>query len=161
MSIVNNFIKDIIDSRMIQIKENKSSFDKDKIIIIVIIGLIFSFITFTFYRVIQTLQKLKETTADLTSINNEFVLAKNNIENSNWILDKSAVIAESINGLDDEREICQVVINILNKQIQAPAIAFYVRKPDSFIFKLCGDHGLNKNSASKNLFLEMVFWEKS
>jgi len=147
--VTNTFIKDVIENRSRQIEENDSSFDKDKIIISLLILIVISFITFTFYRVIQTLQQLKETTDDLTLINNDFVIAKVNIENSNWILEKSAIISEGISGLDDEREICQVIVSILNKHLQTPAIAIYVRKPETSIFKLCADHGVNRDLAIK------------
>ncbi|MGN0002349.1 MAG: response regulator [Sphingobacterium composti] len=147
LTVVNDFIKSVVDNRVVQIKDNESDFDTDKIIIIVLISLVIIFISFTFYRVIQTLQQLKETTDDLTKINNEYVTAKYKIENSNWILEKSSLISDGISGLDDEREICEVVIDILNKNIKTPAIALYVRKPDSFIFRLCAAHGVNKDAA--------------
>src|SRR5690606_39716079 len=120
------------------------------IVIVVLITLIIIFIIFTFYKVIQTLQKLKETTDNLTSINNEFVEAKVKIENTNWILEKSALISEGISGLDDERELCHVVIKILNKQFQTSAIAIYVRKPASPVFIRRADHCVSTNLAIRD-----------
>lgn len=149
LAITNTFIKDVIENRSRQIEKNEASFNTDKIIISILIFLVIAFITFTFYRVIQTLQQLKKTTDDLTLINDDFLIAKVKIENSNWILEKSAMISEGISGLDDEREICQVVINILNKHLQTPAIAIYIRKSGSSVFKLCADHGVNKDQAIK------------
>jgi len=150
LNVVNTFINNVVEHRVAQMEKNERSFNIAKIVIVVLITLILIFIIFTFYKVIQTLQKLKETTDNLTSINNEFVEAKVKIENTNWILEKSALISEGISGLDDEREICHVVINILNKHLQTPAIAIYIRKPDSPVFTLCADHGVNRNLAIRD-----------
>jgi len=147
--VTNTFINDVVNKRVKEIEENENSFGFAKNVIIILITLVIIFISFTFYKVIQTLQQLKETTDDLTLINDNFLIAKVEIENSNWILEKSAMISEGISGLDDERKICNVVINILNKHLQTPAIAIYVRKPESSIFELCADHGVNKDLAIK------------
>jgi signal transduction histidine kinase/CheY-like chemotaxis protein len=150
LTVTNTFIKDVINQRVLLTDKNERSFNMVKIVIIVLITLILIFIIFTFYNVIQTLQKLKETSDNLTLINNDFVDAKVKIERTNWILEKSSLISEGISGLDDEREICHVVINILNNHLQTPAIAIYVRKPDSPIFTLCADHGINRNLAIRD-----------
>ena len=147
VNYTNAFIKSVMENRNESIKENNSNFTIAKIVISVIIALIFGLIGFTFYKVLQTLNTLRETTDDLTKINKEFLDAKDKIEETNWILERSAKISEGISGLDDDKEICHVVIDVLNKNIPTPAIAIYIRKIDSNMFKLCESHGLNKAHA--------------
>ena len=153
INVVNTFIKDIITSRNDRLAKNEATFNTVKYVILILIVLVLAFITFTFNRVIKALNKLKKITDDLTIVNQEFLDAKNEIEKSNWILEKSSLVSEGISGLDDESEICEVVSNILNKNIDTPAVAIYIRKPESDIFKLCNDHGVNKTYAVKDFLL--------
>ena len=149
INVVNTFIKNIVDYRVERIAKNEAAFNVAKYIILGLIIIIFSFILFTFNRIIKAMNNLKKASEDLIAINNEFLEAKNEIEKSNWILEKSSMVSEGISGLDEEREICEVVVNILNKNIDSPAIAIYIRKPDTELFKLCVGHGVNKDLAVK------------
>ena len=149
VTVINKFIENVIEQRKEKIDKNESSFTTSKIIIAILIIMVLVFISFTFYKVIQALNKLKATTDDLTLINNDFLIAKSDIEKSNWVLEQSALISEGINGLDEEKEISDVVINILNKNLNPTAIAIYVRQIDSFVFKLCKYDGVNKDLTLK------------
>ncbi|MCA5006801.1 response regulator [Sphingobacterium sp. WQ 366] len=153
LNIINAFIKNIVEHRKEKIDQNESSFTIAKVIIIILIILVISFISFTFYKILQTLNTLRETTENLSSINNEFVHAKVEIEQTNWILEKSSLISDGISGLDEESEICNVVINILNQNISSPAIAIYIKQLDSDLFKICASHGVNKNLALQKFYL--------
>ena len=153
INVLNTFIKEIVENRNVKLSKNESSFNIAKYIILGLIILVLSFIFFTFNRVIKALNKLKKTTDDLTLINNEFAEAKNEIEKSNWILEKSSMVSEGISGLDEESEICNVVVDILNKNIATPAMAIYVRKPETDLFNLCVSHGVNKTLAVKEFLL--------
>ncbi|WP_165894385.1 response regulator [Sphingobacterium alimentarium] len=153
LNLVNSYIQDLIEYRVKMIDANERKFNIAKYIIAFLIIAVISFIAFTFRRVVQALNKLRETTDNLTVINNEFLLAKNEIEKSNWVLEKSSLISEGISGLDDEREICNVVIQIINNHLSTPALAIYIRQPQSQAFRLSGSHGINKSLAVKEFMM--------
>lgn len=166
LNLVNGFIKDLIDHRTKKIAENELKFNIAKYIIgFLIVGVIL-LIAFTFRRIVQALNKLRETTDNLTLINNEFKLAKNEIEKSNWVLEKSAMVSDGISRLDEEYEICDVVIKTINTHMEIPAIAIYILQPNSNYYKLCASKGINTAHAVKNFmagegFLGKVIDEKA
>lgn len=149
INLINSHMNDIIKYRREKIDANNRKFDVTKYIIAFLIIAVFSFISFTFRRVVQALNKLRETTDNLTIINNEFLLAKNEIEKSNWVLEKSSIVSEGIGGLDEEREICDVVIHIINNHVNTPATAIYTRQPNTNKFRLSGSQGINTELAIK------------
>lgn len=151
--VINNFINSVITKRTELIANNKSDFNIAIFIIGSLIFCIFLLIVFTFNRVIKAINNLKETTDNLTAVNNNFLQAQNDIQKSNWVLEKSALISEGISGLDDENEICNVVSSILNDHIQTPAIAIYIKKPETKILQLCKTHGINNQYAVERFHL--------
>lgn len=150
LNVINNFTKELVEYRTQKITHNEYKFNIAKYIIAFLIVAVVALITFTFRRMIQALKKLRETTDNLTMVNNEFRLAKKEIEKSNWVLEKSAQVSEGISGLDNEREICEVVISTVNKHINIPAIAIYILQPRSNLFNLCASQGVNVDETVKN-----------
>ena len=159
-TILNKFVEDIITGRNEKITHNAADFNFAKIVILVLIVLVIIFISFTFYRVIQALQTLKQTTDDLTVINDGFLDAKHEIEKTNWILETNAKLNEEISGINDSYKISQIVLQNLTINLPIIAAAIYIRKIDSYEFELVSHIGTVDNKLTNNFIYEQGFLGK-
>lgn len=147
LEATNHFIESIISNRSLEMKNNEKIIVRAETVTLSIIGLSLLIIAYVFYKVYQLLQFLTKSTNELKKVNDEYEAAQLNIENTNWILEKSAAISDNISGIDESKKISEIVSKTFNKQFDLQAIAIYIRKPDSFEFERLSALGLNDNAA--------------
>ncbi|WP_176141102.1 response regulator [Sphingobacterium nematocida] len=162
----NIFIESVIANRAKEMAKNEKYIsDVEKVIIgLIIISLLI--IAYSFYKIFQILTQLRKSSNELKNVNKEFEEARIHIEDTNWILEKSAYLADRISGIDDSYKISQIVTKLLNEQLSTQAIAIYVRKLDSYQFERTAALGLKntlnlENFVSGEGFLGKIAEDKS
>lgn len=156
IQIYNNFVSSIFDFHNQEFNKNKTHLDRVRNITLSLIILSFFTILFTYYLVYQSLKTLRKSRRELKKINQDFVEAQKKIDEYNWILEKNNALIEEISGVDDEREIAQIIKNFAKQTFPLHALAIYFRKDNSDIFELYEGIGLTTHKIEKFTFGEQI-----
>ncbi|MBL1411324.1 response regulator [Sphingobacterium faecale] len=143
----NIFIGSIIANRAKEMASNEKYINDVKSVTTVLIAISLLIIAYVFYKIFQLLYQLRKSTSELKIVNKEFEEARDKIENTNWVLENSAYLADKISGIDESQKISNIVINLLHQQTSLQAAAIYIRKPDSYEFEQMASLGLKDNSS--------------
>ncbi|MDR2284734.1 MAG: response regulator [Sphingobacterium sp.] len=152
LQATNVFVGSVITNRAKEMASNEKYINDVKSVTTGLITLSLLIIGYVFYKIFQLLYQLRKSSSELKAVNKEFEEARIKIEDTNWILENSAYLADKISGIDESQKISSIVINLLNQQVPLQAIAIFIRKPDSYEFTLSASLGL-KNTANVTGFV--------
>lgn len=160
------FIESVIANRGVEMTKNEKHINDVENITIGLIIISLLIIAYSFYKIFQILTQLRKSSIELKKVNKDFEEARIHIEDTNWVLEKSAHLADRISGIDDSYKISQIVAKLLNEQLSIQAIAIYVRKLDSYQFERTAALGLKntlnlENFVSGEGFLGKIVEDKS
>lgn len=144
-SALNTYTQFIIEQREEGLAKNKERFDDSKKIVLALICISLVVILYTFFKVFQLLEYLRTSRKELKEMNNQFIVASEKIENTNWVLETNNKIIEEISGIDDEDEISKIALNILDGVTPFYGATIYIRKIGSNEFRLSNSVGVDKN----------------
>ncbi|WP_164112840.1 MULTISPECIES: response regulator [Sphingobacterium] len=166
LEATNIFIESVIANRAIEMVKNEKDINDVENITIGLIIISLLMIAYSFYKIFQILMQLRKSSNELKSVNKEFEEARIQIEETNWVLEKSAYLADRISGIDDSYKISQIVVKLLNEHLSIQAIAIYIRKLDSYQFERTAALGLKntlnlENFVSGEGFLGKIAEDKS
>ena len=152
LEATNVYIASVIANKAKEMSKNEKYINDVKSVTTGLISISLLIIGYVFFKIFQLLNQLRKSSDELKAVNREFEDARTKIENTNWILENSAALADKISGIDESQKISNLVVNSLNKQIPLQAIAIYVRKLDSYEFEQTAALGL-KNPSTLNQFI--------
>ncbi|TJZ61206.1 response regulator [Sphingobacterium olei] len=141
---VNSYTRFVIEERTEALLKNKEGFDESKKIILALICISLAVILYTFFKVFQLLEYLRTSREDLKKMNNQFIVASEKIENTNWVLETNNRLIEEVSGIDDEDKISKIVLDILAEVTPLYGATIYIRKIDSYEFRLSKSIGVDE-----------------
>lgn len=142
LEATNVFVGSVIAARAKEMAKNEKYINDVKTVTTVLIVISLLIIAYVFYKIFQLLYQLRKSSNELRIVNKEFEEARTKIEDTNWILEKSAYLADSISGIDESHKISDIVANLLNEQLDVQAIAIYIKKLHSYEFERTAALGL-------------------
>ncbi|WP_158499928.1 response regulator [Sphingobacterium paucimobilis] len=142
----NAFVGSVIANRAKEMTTNEKYINDVKSVTTGLITISLLIIGYVFYKIFQLLYQLRKSSNELKKVNKEFEEARTKIENTNWVLEHSAYLADQISGIDESQKISNIVVNLLNQQVPLQAVAIYIRKPDSYEFERTAALGLRNAS---------------
>lgn len=140
---INQYVSYLVKQRETVLTANKAEFDQAKNTILILICVSLIVILYTFLKIYQILDYLRKSSYDLKQINNQFKIAREQIENTNWGLETNNKLIEKISGLDDEKKISKLSLDILSEVTPLYGGTIYVRKIDSYEFRLQSSLGID------------------
>ncbi len=140
---LDQFINELILARQTKLKESSTNITIAKRITITSITVALFIILYTFIKVYQILQYVRQSRLELKQLNTDFQTATTNIENTNWALQSVSLLNEKLSGVDDENKISKEVLDMFNTVLPLATSAMYIRKVDSDEFHLKSSQGIN------------------
>ncbi|WP_156306193.1 hybrid sensor histidine kinase/response regulator [Sphingobacterium endophyticum] len=139
----NQYTNDVINARK-RLIDNESKQLNNTRIYTAIFGILSLLVIFlAFIQTLRILEYLRRNTKKEKELNNNLTKTSEELEGVNWVLTNSSKLHNSISGVITETEIAKTSLGIISEVTEAYAGAFYVRKTDSYEFKLRDSRGLN------------------
>ncbi|MHC8948105.1 response regulator [Sphingobacterium hungaricum] len=153
-NLIDSMDNDLLKARDRIVFEKHKDIQKAKIITISAIIVALFIIFYVLYKVIKALNFLRESAKNEFKLNKELKDVSKKVESANWVLEHSTILYEKLNGIDDERKICDITIQTASESLSSYASAIYIRKIDSYEFHLRAEQGLANKNENQNSFLE-------
>lgn len=148
-SLIDSLNNDLLHARDNIVLQKHKGIKTAKIITISAIIIALFIIFYVLYKVIKALNFLRESARNEFKLNKELKEVSKKVESANWVLEHSTILYEKLNGIDDERKICNITIQTSSESLSSYAAAIYIRKIDSYEFHMQAEQGLaNKNHSS-------------
>ena len=132
----NSFTNDVIEARK-KLTDKKSKELASTRVYTAVFGILSLLgIFFAFIQTLRILEYLRRNTRKEKELNNNLTKTSEELESVNWVLTNSSKLHNNISGVYTEPEIAKTSLNVISEVTNAFAGAFYVRKIDSYEFKI-------------------------
>lgn len=139
----NAFTNDVIDARK-QLTDKKSKELASTRVYTAAFGILSLLgIFFAFLQTLRILEYLRRNTKKEKELNNNLTKTSEELESVNWVLTNSSKLHNNISGVSSESEIAKTSLNVISEVTNSYAGAFYVRKIDSYEFRIRDSKGLD------------------
>lgn len=139
----NSFTNDVIEARK-KLTDKKSKELASTRVYTAVFGILSLLgIFFAFIQTLRILEYLRRNTRKEKELNNNLTKTSEELESVNWVLTNSSKLHNNISGVYTEPEIAKTSLNVISEVTNAFAGAFYVRKIDSYEFKIRDSKGLD------------------
>ncbi len=139
----NTFTNDIIDARK-QLTDKKSKELNSTRVYTAVFGILSLLgIFFAFIQTLRILEYLRRNTKKEKELNHNLTQTSEELESVNWVLTNSSKLHNTISGVSTESEIASTSLNVISEVTHSYAGAFYVRKIDSYEFRMQNCKGLD------------------
>ncbi|MFZ4863847.1 response regulator [Sphingobacterium sp. Mn56C] len=143
LNVSNDFVSSIVSFKAKEISKNEKRIQTLKYVTVSLIAISLAVIVYTIYKILQILNYLRQSGYELKRLNQEFQVAKENIEKTNWILENSASLSDRITGIDNTKTISSLILQHLNEILPMLSAAIYVREVDSETYVITAESGTN------------------
>ncbi|MBV2227853.1 MAG: response regulator [Sphingobacterium mizutaii] len=139
----NSFTNDVIEARK-KLTDKKSKELASTRVYTAVFGILSLLgIFFAFIQTLRILEYLRRNTRKEKELNNNLTKTSEELESVNWVLTNSSKLHNNISGVSTESEIAKTSLNVISEVTNSFAGAFYVRKIDSYEFRIRDSKGLD------------------
>lgn len=139
----NSFTNDVIEARK-KLTDKKSKELASTRVYTAVFGILSLLgIFFAFIQTLRILEYLRRNTRKEKELNHNLTKTSEELENVNWVLTNSSKLHNNISGVSTESEIAKTSLNVISEVTNSFAGAFYVRKIDSYEFRIRDSKGLD------------------
>jgi len=139
----NAFSSDVIQARKNLTDSGLKKLNSTRIVTAIFGLLSLLVIFFAFVQTLRILEYLRKNTRKEKELNNNLTKTSEELENVNWVLTNSSKLHNAISGVITETEIATVALDEISEVTNSFAGAFYVRKIDSYEFRIRDSKGLD------------------
>ncbi|WP_185215956.1 response regulator [Sphingobacterium mizutaii] len=139
----NSFTNDVIEARK-KLTDKKSKELASTRVYTAVFGILSLLgIFFAFIQTLRILEYLRRNTRKEKELNHNLTKTSEELESVNWVLTNSSKLHNNISGVSTESEIAKTSLNVISEVTNSFAGAFYVRKIDSYEFRIRDSKGLD------------------
>lgn len=139
----NSFTNDVIEARK-KLTDKKSKELASTRVYTAVFGILSLLgIFFAFIQTLRILEYLRRNTRKEKELNHNLTKTSEELESVNWVLTNSSKLHNNISGVSTESEIAKTSLNMISEVTNSFAGAFYVRKIDSYEFRIRDSKGLD------------------